>query len=180
MTERRATVGARQRWRRRFPAIEFPEDAARAVALAARYGRWRSRPDGEVLRPDPADVERGAAIISRELAPERGWMSPAAVSELLDCYGVPQVRGRLERDTPGAVAAAAELGWPVALKGFAPGLLHKRDVGAVATELATPAQVRDAADRIRTSVSAAGFELDGYLVQPMIEGGVELIGRRGS
>ena len=28
----------------RVPGYEFPEDAARAISLAARYGRWRTRP----------------------------------------------------------------------------------------------------------------------------------------
>jgi acetyl coenzyme A synthetase (ADP forming)-like protein len=157
------------------PGYQFPEEAARATALAARYGRWRSRPDGEPFMPDPASVERGAAIISRELATGGGWMASASVSDLLECYGVPEAPTRTARDTASAVGAAAELGLPVVLKGVAPGLLHKRDAGAVAVGLTTPAQVRDAADQIRTSVRAAGFELEGYLVQTMVDSGVELL-----
>ncbi|HUN79312.1 MAG TPA: GNAT family N-acetyltransferase, partial [Solirubrobacteraceae bacterium] len=36
----------------RAPRFEFPEDAARALAHAARYGRWRERPAGAVVRPE--------------------------------------------------------------------------------------------------------------------------------
>jgi acyl-CoA synthetase (NDP forming) len=64
---------------------------------------------------------------------------------------------------------------PVALKAIAPGLLHKRDAGGVAVGLDTPESVRRAADSIRESVGTAGYELEGFEVQEMIEGGVELL-----
>ena len=158
----------------RVPGYQFPEEAAQAVALAARYGRWRSRPEGVPLAPDPRSVEHGAAIVSRELA-AGGWMSQRGVGELLECYGIPQVAARFVADGPGAVDAAGELGLPVALKGVAAGLLHKRDVGAVAVALATREDVRRAADEIRDSVVKAGYEFEGLQVQAMVEGGVELL-----
>ena len=58
------------------PGFQFPEEAARAVAHAARYGRWRGRPIGLPTITPAADVERGAAVISHELAAAAGWMSP--------------------------------------------------------------------------------------------------------
>jgi acetyl coenzyme A synthetase (ADP forming)-like protein len=67
------------------PGYQFPETAAQAIALAARYGRWRSRPDGVVLTPDPASSERSAAIVSGQLAAGGGWMPAADVGQLLDC-----------------------------------------------------------------------------------------------
>jgi acetate---CoA ligase (ADP-forming) len=63
----------------------------------------------------------------------------------------------------------------VALKAVAPGLVHKRDVGAVATSLRTPAELQRAAQAMKTSVAAAGYEVRGLMVQPMITDGVELI-----
>ena len=41
------------------PAYAYPEAAARALARAARYGTWRSRPPGTV--PEFADVRAGQA-----------------------------------------------------------------------------------------------------------------------
>jgi acyl-CoA synthetase (NDP forming) len=35
------------------PGFQFPEEAARAVAHAARYGRWRARPEGRRPSPPP-------------------------------------------------------------------------------------------------------------------------------
>jgi acetyl coenzyme A synthetase (ADP forming)-like protein len=157
------------------PGYQFPEEAARAVALATRYGRWRSREDGVAVAAEPEAVQRGAAIISRELAAGAGWMGPAAVAELLACHGVPLAAWRLAADADQAVQAAGELGLPVALKAVAPGLVHKSDAGAVAVALDTPARVREAAAEISRSVTAAGYELDGFLVQPMVGDGVELL-----
>ena len=102
-------------------------------------------------------------------------MSPAAVAELLECYGVPQVRGRLERDAARRGRRCRRAGWPVALKALAPGLLHKTRRRRSCARARQPHEVRAPRERIRASVSAAGFELDGFLVQPMIDGGVELL-----
>ena len=124
---------------------------------------------------DGPTVEHGAAIISRELARGDEWMSQAAVTELLSCHGIAEVASRLVDDAEHAVLAAQELGMPVALKGLATGLLHKRDVGAVAVGLQTTEAVLKAAEQIRSSVNAAGDELEGYLVQPVVADGVELL-----
>ncbi len=157
------------------PGFQFPEEAARAVAQAARYGRWRARPDGSPAVTGAADVERGAAVISRELAGGAGWMSPAAVAALLDCHGITQARWRIASDADSAAQAAAALGRPVAVKAVAPGLVHKRDVGAVALGLDGAAAVRAAADQIVGTVSEAGFTVTGFVVQEMIGDGVELL-----
>jgi acetate---CoA ligase (ADP-forming) len=157
------------------PAYDFPEDAARAVALAARHGRWRSRPSGSAPRLDDIRPEPAAAIIARELAAGAGWLSPACVAELLDCYGIPLVSTRVTRDAEAAVVAAAELGRPVALKAIATGLVHKSDAGGVLLDLDGAEAVRAGAMEIEAAVKQAGLELDGLIVQPMVPEGVELI-----
>lgn len=156
------------------PGYQFPEEAARAVAHAARYGAWRARPEGVALTADPETVAAGAALIGVELAAGPGWMRPEAVDELLAHHGIVLAPARVVRSVSGAAAAAREMGWPVALKAVAPGLIHKRDAGAVATSLRTPTELRRAAKAMQASVSAAGFEIRGFIVQPMITG-VELI-----
>ncbi|MGH2893694.1 MAG: acetate--CoA ligase family protein, partial [Solirubrobacteraceae bacterium] len=158
-----------------IPGYQFPEEAARAVAHAARYGAWRARPAGVALTADPETVAAGAAVISAELAFGPGWMTPEAVDELLTLHGIGQAAARVVRSVSAAVAAARDLGWPVALKTVAPGLVHKRDAGAVATSLRTPAELQRAAKAMQASVSAAGYDVPGFMVQPMISDGAELI-----
>jgi len=73
------------------PGYEFPEDAARAVALAARHGRWRSQP--EPSYPNLTDIHqaRAAILVSRQLASGNDWMPADMVSELFAYYGLPRV-----------------------------------------------------------------------------------------
>jgi acetate---CoA ligase (ADP-forming) len=159
----------------RVPGYEFPEDAARAVALAAKYGRWRARPGGTIPAPAGTRPERAAAIISQELGTGSGWLPPASVAALLECYDLPLMPARVAADADQATTAAAELGVPVAMKGTAPGLLHKSDAGGVRLGLDSPEAVRTAAAEIEASLAAAGHRLDGLIVQPMASAGVELI-----
>jgi acetyl coenzyme A synthetase (ADP forming)-like protein len=159
----------------RVPGYEFPEDAARAVALAARHGSWRGRPEGSFVALPGCRSGEAAAIISEALADDAGWLAPARVTALLDCYGLPLVTTRVVPDAELAVAAAAELGGPVVLKAVATGLLHKTDAGGVHLHLDGPDAVRGAALEIEAAVARAGLTLDGLLVQPMAAPGVELI-----
>jgi acetyl coenzyme A synthetase (ADP forming)-like protein len=159
----------------RVPGYEFPEEAARAVALAARYGRWRAAPQGHAGPPTGAHPERAAAIISRALASGSGWLDPASIADLLRCYGLPLIDTRVVTGAEQAVAAAAEAGLPVALKATSRQLVHKSDVGGVALNLSTPEAVRSAAAQIEAALAAHGHVPDGLVVQPMAPAGVELI-----
>ncbi len=76
------------------PGYEFPEDAARAVALAAKHGRWRARPQPARSHPPGIQLERAAALISAQLADGSAWMSATRVSELFVCYGLPALSGQ--------------------------------------------------------------------------------------
>jgi acyl-CoA synthetase (NDP forming) len=124
---------------------------------------------------EPETVAEGAAIISRELSDGGGWMTPEAVTQILNVHGVAQAPARVVHSVSAAVTAARDLGWPVVLKAVAPGLLHKRDADAIATSLRTSSDVRRAARAMEASVTAAGYQLDGFLVQRMIPDGVELL-----
>jgi acetate---CoA ligase (ADP-forming) len=159
----------------RVPGYEFPEDAARAVALAARHARWRARDVGCVPTFEDLRTVEAAAIISKALASEEAWLSPACMAQLFDCYGLPLITTQVVADAEAAVTAAAGFGVPVALKASAAGLIHKTDAGGVRLGLDGADAVRAAAGDIEQAVAQAGYSLDGLIVQPMAPVGVELI-----
>jgi acetyl coenzyme A synthetase (ADP forming)-like protein len=159
----------------RVPGYEFPEEAAHALAKAAKLGRWRTRPEHEIKPLTGARSNEAAAIISAALSQGAGWLSPSDVASLLSCYDLPLVDTRVVPDVDGAVAAAADLGTEVALKATASGLLHKTDAGGVRLGLTGPDEVRVAAAEIESAVEQAGYPLAGLIVQPMAPTGVELI-----
>ena len=157
-----------------MPAYAYPEAAARALARAARYGSWRSRPAGTV--PEFTDVRAADArtIVDSFLArmPGGGWLSAEEADGLLRCYGLPMVPFRRAADTDAAVEAAAGLGGHVVIKADVPGLLHKTAAGAVELDLRGDDEVRAAMRRLHSNLSG---RMSGVLVEPMITGGVETI-----
>jgi acetate---CoA ligase (ADP-forming) len=159
----------------RVPRYEFPEDAVRALAHAVRYSQWRKRPAGAVPEPEGSRPTEAAAIIAQALDEGEGWLSPGDVSALLDCYGLPLLATRVVRTPDEAARAAAELGGPVALKAYAPGLVHKSDAGGVRLGLDGTEAVRAAALEIDRMVTAHGHPLEGLVIQPMAPQGVELL-----
>ena len=156
------------------PAYAYPEAAARALARAARYGSWRSRPAGTV--PEFTDVRAADArsIVDSFLVrmPGGGWLSAEDADGLLRCYGLPMVPFRRAADADAAVEAAADLGGNVVIKAEVPGLLDKTAAGAVELNLRGDDEVRAAMRRLHSSL---GGRLSGVLVEPMITGGVETI-----
>jgi acetate---CoA ligase (ADP-forming) len=158
-----------------IPHYPFPEDAAHALALAARYAAWRALPDEPLPQLDGIDHDRAAAVIASALAAEPGWMSPQAVQELITCYGIQLVETVFSASPHDAGRAAAKLGASVALKAVVPGLLHKSDAGAVRLGLHGSRAVETAAAEMEKVFEAEERRPLGYQVQRMADHGVEMI-----
>lgn len=96
---------------------------------------------------------------------------------VLGAYGLPLIPARLARTPEEAAAAATDLGFPVVVKLASRTIIHKTEWEGVALNLKTTGAVHSACRRIEDRLLAAGRrdELDGFLVQPMVEGGVELL-----
>lgn len=158
-----------------IPSFAFPEQAAIAMARAAAYGRWRERAEGKVplfadVRPD----EAGTVILAALGRSDDGWLEPHEVDRVLASYGLRTARSERARDADQAAEAAARMGGRVALKAFGPDLLHKTEVGAVVLGLAA-GEVGEAAREIAVRLMAAGLKLEGFVVQEMVERGVEML-----
>jgi acyl-CoA synthetase (NDP forming) len=150
---------------RRVAAFAYPESAARALGRAAERAAWLRRPAGVVPALDDIDEHAAGDVIRRALRGSTdAWLEPAGVRALLDAFGIPFVREFVAESADEAVAAAAELGYPVAVKTAVPGA-HKSDEKLLALDLADEESVRAEVARIGTPV----------VVQQMIRGGAELL-----
>ncbi|HEX3765137.1 MAG TPA: GNAT family N-acetyltransferase [Kofleriaceae bacterium] len=161
-----------------IPSYSFPENAAMALAAAARYGAWRARPRGTQLAL-PADREQAIRAWVRAWQaghPSGGWLALDEIAALLGLAGIPLAEHRTTAPTAAAAAdAAAELGGPVVLKAIAPGLIHKSDAGGVALGLPDPRAVTAAAEQMRARFAERGTPIDGFIVQRGIARGVEAL-----
>ncbi|NDA78612.1 MAG: CoA-binding protein, partial [Actinobacteria bacterium] len=107
-------------------------------------------------------------------APTSRTLSESASKDLLRSFGVPMADEREVTDAAGAVAAAAELGFPVVAKLCGDAIAHKTERGLVRLKLGSEDAVRQAA----AELLAAARPDDGpvtVLVAPMVQGNRELI-----
>jgi acyl-CoA synthetase (NDP forming) len=126
------------------PSYPSPERAAAALARVSRYAGWRAQPVGEFVSPPGIDTERARAVVARLGTEHLHPLGDAEAVELLACYGVPVTEFRVVPDVDTAVAAAEELGYPVALKAVSDRWRHRTDLVGVRLDLDDPAGVRRA------------------------------------
>ena len=91
---------------------------------------------------------------------------------MLAGYGIAVTQEETASDIAAAQAAAERLGYPVALKGFGPDLIHKSDEGAVALGLDDAPALQDAWQAMQERL---GARLKGCLVAEMAQGEQEVI-----
>ena len=102
----------------------------------------------------------------------RTALTEAESKEILGRFGVPIVQEKVAATPEEAVAAAHGFGFPVVLKGLGAKLTHKTERGLVRLNLRDEGEVRKAA---LETAGAAGEDLEGYLIQPMLSGRREFV-----
>ena len=159
------------------PNFLFPESCANVLASAVERREWLSRPLGEV--PDYPDLDGPAARAMVEAFLERnpagGWISLGEAEALLATHGIPIVASHRCRDLERAVAVAAEIGKPIALKADfeAPG--PAGDIDAVLRGLLDEPAIRAGWQELQRRMRVAGYPWIGAIVQPLYDQGVSVL-----
>ncbi len=154
------------------PVYRFPEPASLAMARLYRYAEWQKRPHDDTPPTFPVDDAWVSSLLDRTAS---GYLPIADAFQVLTAYGIPVVPWAFAPSDAEIHAAAARLGFPLAVKGMAADLVHKSDLGAVELDLRTPEELAQAVQGIRERLAAAAHKLDGFLLQQMAEGGHEVI-----
>lgn len=96
---------------------------------------------------------------------------------LLAAYDIPVTRERLCTNTEAAVAAAQDIGYPVALKIESPDIEHKTDAGVVRLGLAEESALRKACQEVLQAAQSLRPtpRINGLLVQEMSVSGLEIV-----
>ena len=148
------------------PVFEDPTRAVRAVDALSRFSEAfaRQTPPIAVMPPVPAPLP----------TPPIGEQ---AAKQILSKAGLRVIEERLASTAREAVDAAAELGFPVALKIASPDIQHKTEAGGVELGLATSGAVAHAFAAVtgRARLARPDARIEGVLVSPMVTGGVETI-----
>jgi acetyltransferase len=141
---RDAKTGLPQLKHARIPIFYTPDKLARGLKSRLTYHTWRERRLADGFATAPPRTAAQDAAIAHALGLGRPTLSESESKELLAAWGVASARQRLVTSAEAAVAAAEELGFPVALKADSPDILHKTEAGVVRLNLGDAAQVRTA------------------------------------
>lgn len=150
-----------------LPVFDEYDRAIRVLADLAASNEERPEPpapavelDWERLLPDA----RAGLVVAEHGA-----------YRLLSAAGLPVAASRLVEDADQAVAAAGDLGWPVAMKVMSATVTHKFAAGLVRLGVDSPEAAARAMDELTARAAELGAAPEGVLVQHMVTGGTEIL-----
>jgi acyl-CoA synthetase (NDP forming) len=147
------------------------------AAIAAWQARAARRQEGsaEAVRLTPPGTKDAVARLLDQA--DGGVLTEREAKAVLAAYGVPVVQESLVADAKGAVVAAEQAGYPVVLKVESPALPHKTEAGVIRLNLGDAGAVRAAFAEVMANAhrAAPGAQINGVLVQPMVQAGIEIV-----
>lgn len=161
-----AEPGARQ------PGLPFypsPRAALSVLGRLAEYGAWRREDAGEPIELSGVDVRAAEALVEAACRRARGTELVRLTGEETECllglYGISVLPSRRFSTAEEAVAAAEELGFPVAVKAVDPYLRHRIDLGGVRLNVVDADSLRRNVEHMRQVL--APFRVTELEVQSM-------------
>jgi acetate---CoA ligase (ADP-forming) len=164
--------------RKSLPNLAVLQGLDRAV------GAIKSLIEYATLRKDVPDIVSSSkasarAMLEKTLRSANGAaaLDEVASKKLLKAYGIPVSREEIAQTAAEAVKIAQKIGFPVVAKVVSPDILHKSDVGAVALNLNSAAEVKKAFNDITSRVKKLKNKpkLEGILIAQQVKADLELV-----
>lgn len=162
------------------PLYHSPVRAVNALAKLMEYGVGMARRPSRFPAESTSSTSSEGALppeIEALLASSERTLTERQSKQVVKFFGIPVSREVLA-STPGeAIAAAEEIGFPVAMKVDSPDIPHKTEAQAIRLGVASAREVASAFEEITNSAGKYSPEarINGILVQEMIPQGIEAI-----
>ena len=154
--------------------IRVFDEHARAIRAAGHIARHGENARHHIrLRPEQvADFDWSDVV-----PPGSGKhvLTEDAVARILTKASLPVAPGRTATSAETAVAAARDVGFPVAIKALSEKITHRAAAGLVALGVKTDADVKETVETFYSRARELDAELDGVWVQHMADGNRELL-----
>jgi acetate---CoA ligase (ADP-forming) len=120
-----------------IPSFRFPERAIKAIGTMWKYGQIKERLKTESLVKTEVVVgtEKIKGLIEYAVRSNQASLDNLTANELVSLAGIPTPVTSLVTNRTEAANFALKVGYPVVLKLSKPGLLHKKSVGGVITDI---------------------------------------------
>ena len=163
-----------------IPVYGSLDVACKCMGVLAQYGRYLKSyhaVSNFVFNWGVKAKPEGRRLIDNALAQGRHVLLEGEAKQLFKLHGAPVTADVLVKTAEAAAQAAADIGQNVALKISSPDILHKSDAKGVILNLSNKKQVKKAFSDIMRNAKAykADAQIEGVLVSPMVEKGVEII-----
>src|SRR5260370_23504876 len=163
--------------RKSLPHIAVMQGLDRAV------GAIKSLIDYASLRKEVPEVVSSSStsappILERMLKSAKGAaLDEVASKKLLKAYGIPVSREEIAQTAAEAVKIAKKIGFPVVAKVVSADILHKSDIGGVALNINSTAEVKKAFNDITARVKKLKNKpkLEGILIAQQVKAELELV-----
>jgi acetate---CoA ligase (ADP-forming) len=149
----------------------YPERAVRSFRFQAEFKKIKSREARELKKHHKHAVAKSVIRFSGQN------MSYAALSKLLELYGVPMADVRLVKSQSEAKKSLGDIKPPVVMKISSPDILHKTDFGGVMLGIKNEEEAALAYDKILKNIrrNCPKAKINGVVVMEMAHEGLELI-----
>jgi acyl-CoA synthetase (NDP forming) len=163
-----------------IPVYGSLDVACKCMGVLAQYGRYLKSyhaVSNFVFNWGAKAKPEGRNLIDNAFREGRTVLLEGEAKQLFKLHGAPVTGDLLARTADEAAEAAGRLGGHVALKISSRDILHKSDANGVILSLTNKKQVKKAFTEIMRNARAykADARIEGVLVSPMVEKGVEVI-----
>ncbi len=158
-------------------AFGVPERAVNVLAGMVQYVKYLNRRDAEDAAEDQDDFSPDTEKAEQIFGEAGPVLSEHQSKQLLECFGIDTVNEKAASDKDQALAAAREIGYPVALKIDSPDILHKTEAQVVQLDISDDEQLIQAYEQIQNAAREHNpkAKINGVLVQQMAKHGVEVM-----
>ena len=162
------------------PTFDTPEDAVRAYMYMFQYTRNLANlyeTPADILPDFAPDREAVKKIFIEVARSGRSILSEVEAKRVLEAYDIPVVKTLVATTPDECVAAAKQIGFPVAIKILSHDITHKSDVGGIALNVRSAPEAANQFAQIikRVTESAPDAQIVGVAVEAMSRGGYEVI-----